>query len=80
MLMAEVCMTEHCSECSTTFPSIESFDAHPCAQAELAEDYGQCPVCGGPSYELGTLGNREHFRCQNCGMDFSRIKEARDGC
>lgn len=31
-----------------------------------------CPACGGDGGFLGGLGNREHFRCINCGMDFSR--------
>jgi hypothetical protein len=31
----------------------------------------ECPGCGGPGVVLGTLGNRAHFRCRNCGMDFS---------
>jgi hypothetical protein len=30
-----------------------------------------CPVCGGPGLPLGTLGKRSHFRCQDCGIDFS---------
>jgi transposase-like protein len=65
---------EYCPNCSTTFPSIESFDAHlhSCnAENELTDEVN-CPVCGGPGMELGTLGNRQHFRCRNCGMDFSR--------
>lgn len=27
-----------------------------------------CQMCGGPLMLLGQLGNRLHFRCQNCGM------------
>lgn len=34
-----------------------------------------CPNCMGPGTELGTLGNRKHFRCRDCGMDFSRKAE-----
>jgi transposase-like protein len=30
-----------------------------------------CPVCGGPGVLLGTLGRRTHYRCRDCGMDFS---------
>lgn len=29
----------------------------------------RCSVCGGPLMPLGTLGNIDHFRCRNCGMD-----------
>jgi phosphohistidine swiveling domain-containing protein len=35
-----------------------------------------CPMCGGFGTYLGSLGRREHYRCQNCGMDFSRVAEA----
>ena len=38
------------------------------------EDEGSlpsCPTCGGPGMPLGQLGRRTHFRCRNCGMDFS---------
>jgi hypothetical protein len=37
------------------------------SQYEIAE----CPVCAGPGLLLGQLGNRVHYRCRNCGMDFS---------
>jgi hypothetical protein len=30
-----------------------------------------CPQCGGPGVPLGTLGKLAHFRCRNCGWDFS---------
>ena len=31
-----------------------------------------CDVCGGECFILGTLGNRTHYRCRNCGMDSSQ--------
>lgn len=32
-----------------------------------------CPVCGnGPKY-LGQLGNRHHWSCRACGMEYSTI-------
>ena len=34
----------------------------------------QCPACEGPCFELGALGNRVHYRCQNCGADHSHTK------
>lgn len=30
-----------------------------------------CPMCGGNPVMLGALGNRAHFRCRSCGMDYS---------
>ena len=34
-----------------------------------------CPMCSGPGVPLGKLGNRQHYRCRNCGMDFSHEDE-----
>lgn len=34
-------------------------------------DYVHCPACDGPGVLLGQLGNRIHYRCRNCGMDFN---------
>jgi tRNA(Ile2) C34 agmatinyltransferase TiaS len=34
-----------------------------------------CPVCDGPGMFLGSLGNRDHFRCRDCGMGFSHENE-----
>lgn len=41
------------------------------SQYEIAE----CPVCSGPGLLLGELGSRVHYRCRNCGMDFSEHVE-----
>ncbi len=30
-----------------------------------------CSMCGGDLAYLGTLGSMEHYRCRNCGMEFS---------
>lgn len=35
------------------------------------EEEAYCPLCGGPGYELGALGPTRHFRCRDCGTDFS---------
>jgi hypothetical protein len=37
-----------------------------------------CSTCGGPTYRLGQLGSRIHERCQNCGMDQSRVASPED--
>ena len=46
------------------------------------EPTSECPSCGGPGGILGQMGNRIHYRCRNCGMDFSQSTSARhkDGC
>ena len=33
--------------------------------------FNTCPACQGPGYLLGKLGQLLHFRCRNCGIDFS---------
>lgn len=35
------------------------------------EDCNACPMCGGQGMPFGALGNREHFRCRQCGMTYS---------
>jgi len=40
--------------------------------------YAGCPACGGDGVLLGALGNRKHYRCRQCGMDFSQ-EEAETG-
>lgn len=32
----------------------------------------ECDVCGGRGCAMGTLGNRKHYQCRNCGMQFSK--------
>lgn len=50
---------------------VEDDEDHLSEQYEDLEP-GQCPVCLGPVYPLGTLGARQHFRCRNCGLDLSQ--------
>lgn len=35
-----------------------------------------CETCGGDGVLLGTLGNLTHFRCRQCGADFSRAAQS----
>lgn len=37
-----------------------------------------CPACSGPGVLLGSLGSLRHFRCRDCGIDFSRSIRPRD--
>ncbi len=41
-----------------------------------------CEICGGTLNKLGILGNREHYNCQQCGMessyDLSRAKYSKE--
>lgn len=35
-----------------------------------------CNMCGGEGVFMGALGDRNHFRCRQCGLDFSRKRES----
>jgi hypothetical protein len=39
------------------------------------DDTITCPACSGIAAQMGTLGNRVYFRCQNCGLDASFLPE-----
>ena len=30
-----------------------------------------CPICAGEGNHIGDLGQRRHFRCRDCGINFS---------
>lgn len=46
-----------------------------CYAAEEADEEARvCPSCHGPGRELGALGNTMHYRCRNCGRDWSISK------
>lgn len=43
------------------------------------DDEMDCPVCNTPNGPMGYLGKLAHFRCRNCGAQYSRkIEEAYD--
>ena len=42
---------------------------------ETPEPGEVCSFCGGPGILLGSLGSREHFRCRNCGTEWSAKKD-----
>jgi hypothetical protein len=46
--------------------------AYSCDEEFEEPESADCPACGGPGVPLGALGNLEHFRCRNCGIDFNR--------
>lgn len=35
----------------------------------------ECDACGGQCVLMGALGRRVHYRCQDCGLDSSRMLE-----
>ena len=36
------------------------------------EEPQECPLCEGGLIFLGALGNKNHFRCRDCGSDCSQ--------
>ena len=49
------------------------------ASADELEDSPspECPACGGEGGDMGVLGSRRHFRCRQCGIDFSKTASAK---
>jgi hypothetical protein len=39
-----------------------------------------CLVCDGPLIYLGRLGDLDHYRCRNCGMEQNISVETTDDC
>jgi hypothetical protein len=56
----------------TTNPADEELGSQPQPGQDDEEGEPLCPVCSGDGRFLGNLGNRSFFRCQSCGLDFSR--------
>ncbi len=36
-----------------------------------------CPVCDYPNASIGALGNRDHYVCRACGINYSHPKRRR---
>jgi hypothetical protein len=51
--------------------SLDAFDIEHAFVEHDGPLFPACCVCGGPTYELGQLGNLLHLRCRNCGIDHS---------
>lgn len=39
----------------------------------MEDEIEQCTVCDGPAVLLGMLGHTQHFRCRDCGMEWSHL-------
>lgn len=73
---------ETCDECSGLLAEDETEICDGCRYtvAELDDDYNAgpkhpCPACCGEGVPLGTLGTWNHYRCRQCGMNFSENTE-----
>lgn len=73
-----------CPECSGPLNERRSSDYLTCRLCnseiavkdlrEVSDDEDEspaCPACDGPGTLLGKLGKLDHYRCRNCGMEFS---------
>ena len=67
-------MSQLCNHCNTE-PAVQRGICAPCLgiPSEPESDIQDCVLCEGPLISLGTLGNREHFRCRNCGGECSAL-------
>lgn len=46
---------------------------------QAVEDIAACPTCGAENAPMGTLGKRVHYRCRDCGMDYSNLTSSASG-
>lgn len=44
--------------------------------ASIAKVAEVCPVCDGEGEDMGSMGQKDHFRCRGCGITFSHDKQA----
>lgn len=73
--------TEYCEECKKQMKELDK-EAH-CGSCPgdpgvkvIAE---ACPVCGNENESLGNLGQKDHYKCRNCGIMYSHDKQASCG-
>jgi len=45
------------------------------AYANSKEPRMTCDLCNGPCFVLGQLGKLIHFRCRNCGANWSKTAD-----
>jgi transposase-like protein len=41
----------------------------------MNEHVHYCPICDGHGEHLGGLGHLDHYRCRQCGMNFSKERD-----
>lgn len=62
----------YCSLCGVRLVrGVPVQDPEPEPEPEPVPDPGPCPACDGAPMLLGSLGKTVHFRCRNCGWDWS---------
>lgn len=50
---------------------VEAQDRGAATEREFEDEPATCPYCGGPGVALGSLGHIHHFRCRDCGINFT---------
>ena len=51
--------------------SARDFEDEPIDEKMDASSFVHCPLDGGIGVPLGKLGRQQHYRCRQCGYDFS---------
>lgn len=75
----EIAIGDNDAMCSACAAAGCELDAECCAGCDGDDEEIELPVCpldGGVGVPLGALGNRLHFRCRQCGMNFSHERRA----
>jgi hypothetical protein len=70
-----------CSDCGYWYPGILDYctncgkpnpvKSEKTAEYRMNDEPNECPICFGFGRFLGILGNRKHFKCEQCGQEFS---------
>ena len=60
-----------CGECEDAGCEGDAECQAPGAYGGVEPEPPVCLTCCGPAGSMGVLGNREHFRCRDCGAEFS---------
>jgi len=58
-----------CSYCVTAYAVGDGATYCPC---DDAPELDECEECGAVVGYFGTLGNRHHYQCRNCGASYAR--------
>lgn len=62
--------TDFCEDCAADALDSGCFTDEP-------NEGQECPICGsGTGLPLGRMGSRIHYRCVNCGMEYSEEVQA----
>jgi hypothetical protein len=72
--MNDLTGTVFCDDCASDALDSGLFTDEPPFDEDALDEYApqSCGTCGGVGFPLGSLGLRHHYRCEDCGIEFSK--------